>query len=53
MAEGLPTGGGVIDSALLLTSEDVADIWLKDQARAPWQDPVSGFGGRDAQGLQD
>jgi len=33
IAEGFPGGGGVVDSSLVLTTEEVADIWLKDQAR--------------------
>ena len=33
IAEGFPAGGGGVDSALMFTTEEVADIWLKDQAR--------------------
>ena len=33
IAEGLPASGSVNDSVLLLSSEEVADIWLKDEAR--------------------
>ena len=30
-AEGFPAGGGVVETALLLDSEDVDDVWTKDQ----------------------
>ena len=31
LAEGFPAGGGVVETALLLDSEDVDDVWTKDQ----------------------
>jgi hypothetical protein len=33
LAEGFPGGGGVVETALLLVSDDVGDVWTKDQAR--------------------
>ena len=31
LAEGLPAGASVVQTALLLTGEDIGDVWIKDQ----------------------